>query len=48
MLFRSVEKLRRVKIGPLELDQPPGRYRHLTNPEVAKLRRAVGAEQADQ
>ena len=45
---KLVEKLRRVKIGPLELDQPPGRYRHLTNPEVAKLRRAVGAEQADQ
>jgi 23S rRNA pseudouridine2605 synthase len=27
---RLVEKLRRVKIGFLELDLPPGRYRALT------------------
>jgi 23S rRNA pseudouridine2605 synthase len=38
---RLVEKLRRVKIGFLELDQPPGRYRSLTPAEVAKFRKLL-------
>jgi 23S rRNA pseudouridine2605 synthase len=40
-LGKLVEKLRRVKIGFLELDLPPGRYRTLTPPEVAKFRRVL-------
>jgi 23S rRNA pseudouridine2605 synthase len=40
-LFRSghpVEKLKRIRLGPLELDSlPPGRYRALSNAEVAAL-----------
>jgi 23S rRNA pseudouridine2605 synthase len=44
-LFRSghpVEKLKRVRIGALELDSlPPGRYRALTTAEVAGLTRAA-------
>jgi 23S rRNA pseudouridine2605 synthase len=35
-----VEKIKRVKFGPLELDVPPGHFRHLTPAEVAKLRSA--------
>ncbi len=38
---RLVEKLRRVKIGFLELDVAPGRYRTLTNPEVARFRKML-------
>ena len=38
---RLVEKLRRVKIGFLELDVPPGRYRSLTPPEIAKFKRLL-------
>ncbi|MGA2196517.1 MAG: pseudouridine synthase [Bryobacteraceae bacterium] len=39
---RLVEKLRRVKIGPLDLGPlKPGEFRHLTMEEVAKLKRAV-------
>ena len=38
---KLVEKLRRVKIGFLELDQPPGRYRLLTAPEVARFRKIL-------
>jgi 23S rRNA pseudouridine2605 synthase len=38
---RLVEKLRRVKIGFLALDVPPGEFRHLTSQEVAKFRRAL-------
>jgi len=38
---RLVEKLRRVKIGFLELDQPPGRYRALTPKEIEKFRRVL-------
>ncbi len=34
-----VEKLRRVKIGFLELDVAPGRYRHLTAHEVDRFRK---------
>jgi 23S rRNA pseudouridine2605 synthase len=37
-----VEKLRRVRYGPLTLDVPPGTHRPLSPPEVAKLRQAVG------
>ena len=35
-----VEKIRRVRYGPLELDVPPGRYRQLKPREVARLRSA--------
>jgi len=38
-----VEKIRRVKYGPLVLDVPPGEHRHLSFPEVQKLRAAIGA-----
>jgi 23S rRNA pseudouridine2605 synthase len=38
---RLVEKLRRVKVGFLELDVPPGGFRHLTPDEVAKFRRVL-------
>jgi 23S rRNA pseudouridine2605 synthase len=39
----SVEKLRRVRFGPLELGRlPPGHFRSLTEREVAKLQAAVG------
>jgi len=47
-LFRSghpVEKLKRIRIGPLELDSlPPARYRALTAAEVAALTRATSLE----
>jgi 23S rRNA pseudouridine2605 synthase len=47
-LFRSghpVEKLKRIRLGALELDSlPPGRYRPLTIAEVAALTRAVTVE----
>jgi 23S rRNA pseudouridine2605 synthase len=33
-----VEKIRRVKLGPLTLDVPPGKYRVLTAAEVKELR----------
>ncbi len=36
-----VEKIRRVKYGPLELDVPPGDWRNLTLLEVAKLKAAA-------
>ena len=32
-----VEKIKRVRYGPLELDVPPGKYRRLTQEEVARL-----------
>jgi len=39
---RLVEKLRRVRIGPIELGPlKPGEFRHLTMEEVAKLKHAV-------
>lgn len=45
MMFKHfgklVEKLRRVKIGFLALDVPPGDFRHLTTDEVAKFRRVL-------
>jgi 23S rRNA pseudouridine2605 synthase len=37
-----VEKIKRVRYGPLELDVAPGRFRALTPPEVAKLKQAAG------
>ena len=36
-----VEKIRRVKYGPLELDVEPGKFRELTRGEVEKLKAAV-------
>lgn len=45
LMFRHfgllVEKLRRVRIGFLRLDVPPGEFRHLTTDEVAKFRRVL-------
>lgn len=45
MMFKHfgflVEKLRRVKIGFLSLDIPPGEFRHLSPDEVAKFRRIL-------
>ncbi|MEP7352353.1 MAG: pseudouridine synthase [Acidobacteriota bacterium] len=38
---RLVEKLRRVRIGFLVLDQAPGRYRSLTPQEIAKFRKLL-------
>jgi 23S rRNA pseudouridine2605 synthase len=39
---RLVEKLRRVRIGPLDLGQlKPGEFRHLSAEEVQKLKRAA-------
>jgi 23S rRNA pseudouridine2605 synthase len=41
---RLVEKLRRVRIGPLELGPlKPGQFRYLTDEEVRKLKRATQA-----
>ena len=41
-LGRLVEKLRRVKIGPIELGPlKPGEFRYLSGDEVEKLKRAV-------
>jgi 23S rRNA pseudouridine2605 synthase len=36
-----VEKIKRVKYGPLELDVEPGKYRPLDEREVARLKKAV-------
>ncbi|HET7207788.1 MAG TPA: pseudouridine synthase [Terriglobales bacterium] len=36
-----VEKIKRVRYGSLELDVPPGQYRHLTTDEVKRLEAAV-------
>jgi 23S rRNA pseudouridine2605 synthase len=36
-----VEKIRRVRYGPLELDVPPGEFRRLTLHEIAKLKSAI-------
>jgi 23S rRNA pseudouridine2605 synthase len=44
---RLVEKLRRVKIGPLDLDVKPGEWRHLTEAEVQRFRRALKMEGAN-
>lgn len=41
---KFVEKLRRVKIGFLALDVPPGKFRHLTPAEVARFRKVLKME----
>jgi 23S rRNA pseudouridine2605 synthase len=46
-LGRLVEKLRRVKIAFLELDQPPGRWRTLTPAEVARFRKLLRMDAAE-
>jgi 16S rRNA U516 pseudouridylate synthase RsuA-like enzyme len=39
---RLVEKLKRVKIGPLELGSlKPGEFRHLSREEVERLQKAA-------
>ena len=43
---RLVEKLRRVKIGFLELDVAPGRYRALTPKEVERFRKLLKLDPA--
>ena len=37
-----VEKIKRVRYGPLTLDVPPGEFRRLTPDEVRKLQSAAG------
>jgi 23S rRNA pseudouridine2605 synthase len=44
---KLVEKLRRVKIGFLELDVAPARYRSLTHQEVEKFRRVLKLDKAN-
>jgi len=39
-----VEKIKRVRYGPLTLDVPPGQYRTLTLKEVQRLKSATGGE----
>jgi 23S rRNA pseudouridine2605 synthase len=39
-----VEKIRRVRYGPLELDLPPGESRALTSQEVSRLEQATNPE----
>ncbi len=36
-----VEKIKRVRYGPLQLDVEPGKFRHLTSKEVGQLKAAV-------
>jgi 23S rRNA pseudouridine2605 synthase len=36
-----VEKIKRVRYGPLQLDVPPGEYRQLNAQEIARLKSAV-------
>lgn len=38
-----VEKIKRVRYGPLELDVEPGKFRHLTSKEVAQLKKAASS-----
>jgi 23S rRNA pseudouridine2605 synthase len=42
-----VEKIKRVKYGPLALDVPPGKFRALTAREVDRLRTAAGQTLAE-
>ena len=37
----NVEKIKRVRYGPLQLDVPPGKFRHLTAQEVTRLKSVV-------
>lgn len=39
-----VEKIKRVRYGPLTLDVPPGKYRALTLREMQRLKSAIGGE----
>jgi 23S rRNA pseudouridine2605 synthase len=39
-----VEKIKRVRYGPLGLDVPPGEFRRLSLGEVGKLKRAAGID----
>jgi 23S rRNA pseudouridine2605 synthase len=39
-----VEKIRRVRMGPLVLDLEPGRFRALTGREIEQLKKAAGGE----
>jgi 23S rRNA pseudouridine2605 synthase len=41
-----VEKIKRVRYGPLTLDVPPGKFRELTLPEVDRLRTACNKPMA--
>jgi len=36
-----VEKIKRVRYGPLELDVEPGKFRHLSSREVGQLKKAI-------
>jgi 23S rRNA pseudouridine2605 synthase len=38
-----VEKIKRVRYGPLQLDVPPGRHRVLTPQEVSRLKSAINS-----
>jgi len=38
-----VEKIRRVRYGTLQLDVEPGKFRHLTSQEVARLKKTAAA-----
>ena len=42
----DVEKIRRVRYGPLEFDVEPGKFRHLTAQEVARLKSATTCDQS--
>jgi 23S rRNA pseudouridine2605 synthase len=44
---KLVEKLRRVKVGFLELDVAPGRYRTLTSKEVDRFRKMLKMEDVE-
>lgn len=52
LMFRHfgvlVEKLRRVRIGFLELDVKPGEWRHLTDREIERFRRKLHLEKNDE
>jgi hypothetical protein len=39
-----VEKIRRVRMGPLVLDLEPGRFRALTGKEVEQLKKAASGD----
>ncbi len=39
-----VEKIKRIRYGPLELDVEPGKFRHLTNSELERLRKAARSD----
>jgi 23S rRNA pseudouridine2605 synthase len=42
-----VEKIKRVRYGPLQLDVEPGQFRHLTSSEVAQLQTATRVSKPD-